>query len=204
MRRFLLTALLLGLSGAAGAAAEGAPEAAADAAINDPEPKVRLNTTLGNIDVVLFPDRAPLSVANFLRLVDDGFYDGLIFHRVIANFMIQAGGFDAEMNNREAPGTVANESSNGLKNRKYRLAMARMNDPDSAGAQFFINVRSNPHLDATSRKPGYSVFGEVIDGQDVVKQIELVDTVNFTMDDGSRMAAVPETPVVIIEATRLP
>lgn len=200
MRRFLLIVLLLGLSGAAGAAADAAAEAATD----DPEPKVRLQTTLGNIDLVLFPDRAPLSVANFLQLVDDGFYDGLIFHRVIANFMIQAGGFDAQMNYREAPGTVANESSNGLKNRKFRLAMARLNDPDSAGAQFFINVRSNPHLDATSRKPGYSVFGEVIDGQDVVEQIELVETVNFTMEDGSRMAAVPKTPVVIIEATRLP
>lgn len=203
MRRFLLIAALLGLSGAAHAAADTAAEAAA----NDPAPKVRLSTTLGNIDVVLFPDRAPLSVANFLQLVDDGFYDGLIFHRVIANFMIQAGGFDAEMNYREAPASVANESSNGLKNRKFRLAMARQNDPDSAGAQFFINVRTNPHLDATTRpprQPGYSVFGEVIDGQDVVEQIELVDTVNFTMEDGSRMAAVPETPVVIIEATRLP
>jgi len=200
MKKYLLMVLLLGLSGAIDAAAQDA----AGAAANDPEPKVRLTTTLGNIDVVLFPDRAPLSVANFLRLVDDGFYDGLIFHRVIANFMIQAGGFDAEMNYRDVPDTVANESSNGLKNRKFRLAMARQNDPDSAGAQFFINVRNNPHLDATSRQPGYSVFGEVIDGQDVVEQIELLDTTNFKMPDGSRMAAVPETPVVIIEATRLP
>ena len=200
MKKYLLMVLLLGLSGAIDAAAQDA----AGAAANDPEPKVRLTTTLGNIDVVLFPDRAPLSVANFLRLVDDGFYDGLIFHRVIANFMIQAGGFDAEMNYRDVPDTVANESSNGLKNRKFRLAMARQNDPDSAGAQFFINVRTNPHLDATSRQPGYSVFGEVIDGEDVVEQIELLDTTNFKMPDGSRMAAVPETPVVIIEATRLP
>ena len=204
MKKYLLMVLLLGLSGAIDAAAQDAAGAAAGAAANDPEPKVRLTTTLGNIDVVLFPDRAPLSVANFLRLVDDGFYDGLIFHRVIANFMIQAGGFDAEMNYRDVPGTVANESFNGLKNRKFRLAMARQNDPDSAGAQFFINVRTNPHLDATSRQPGYSVFGEVIDGQNVVQEIELVDTANFTMDDGSKMAAVPETPVVIIEATRLP
>ena len=204
MKKYLLMVLLLGLSGAIDAAAQCAAGAAAGAAANDPEPKVRLTTSLGNIDVLLFPDRAPLSVANFLRLVDDGFYDGLIFHRVIANFMIQAGGFDAEMNYREAPGTVANESFNGLKNRKFRLAMARQNDPDSAGAQFFINVRNNPHLDAKSRQPGYSVFGEVIDGQDVVQEIELVDTANFTMDDGSKMAAVPETPVVIIEATRLP
>ncbi len=200
MKKYLLMILLLSLSGAIDAAAQDA----AGAAVNDPEPKVRLTTTLGDIDVLLFPDRAPLSVANFLRLVDDGFYDGLIFHRVIANFMIQAGGFDAEMNYREAPGTVANESFNGLKNRKFRLAMARQNDPDSAGAQFFINVRTNPHLDATSRQPGYSVFGEVIDGQDVVEEIELVDTANFSLDDGSKMAAVPETPVVIIEATRLP
>jgi peptidyl-prolyl cis-trans isomerase A (cyclophilin A) len=138
-------------------------------------------------------------VTNFLRLVDDGFYDGLIFHRVIANFMIQTGGYDAGMNEREPPGTVPNESFNGLRNRTGTLAMARLEDPDSADAQFFINVNDNAHLDAAPGVPGYTVFGRVIAGMDVVTDIELADT-------GIRagMAAVPETPIVLERAERLP
>jgi len=167
-------------------------------------PKVRLTTTAGNIDIALYPERAPLTVANFLRLVDDGFYDGLIFHRVIANFMIQGGGYDAQMNYREPPATVANESFNGMRNRKYRIAMARQSHPDSADAQFFINVNNNTHLDARPGEPGYTVFGEVIAGHDVVEEIELADTINYDAGDGVRMAAVPETAIVITHAARLP
>lgn len=181
-----------------------AARAAAASSANDPTPTIRLTTTMGDIDIVLQPDRAPLTVANFLRLVEDGFYDGLIFHRVIANFMIQAGGYDPDMNYRAPPATVPNESFNGLRNRKYRVAMARQNDPDSADAQFFINVNNNTHLDASPGQPGYTVFGEVVAGHDVVEEIELADTINFDAGDGVRMAAVPETPIIITRAVRLP
>jgi peptidyl-prolyl cis-trans isomerase A (cyclophilin A) len=163
------------------------------------EPRVRLVTSLGNIDVELFPEKAPRTVANFLRLVDDGFYDGLIFHRVIANFMIQTGGYDVTMKEREPRGTIANESFNGLQNRSGTLAMARLADPDSAGAQFYINVNDNAHLDATPGVPGYTVFGRVIAGMDVVTDIELADT-------GIRagMAGVPDEPIVLERVQRLP
>lgn len=195
----MLTASLSdGVRAAAASAEATAPAKGAGA------PTVRLTTTLGDIDIALYPERAPLTVANFLRLVDDGFYDGLIFHRVIANFMIQAGGYDAQMNYREPPATVANESFNGQRNRKYRVAMARQSHPDSADAQFFINVNNNSHLDARPGEPGYSVFGEVVAGHDVVEEIELADTVNFDAGDGVRMAGVPETPIVITRAIRLP
>jgi len=163
------------------------------------EPRVRLTTTAGTIDVRLFPEKAPRTVANFLELVEAGFYDGLIFHRVIANFVIQAGGYDPDMAYREPPATVPNESLNGLRNRKGTLAMARLADPDSAEAQFFINVNDNTHLDAGPGRPGYTVFGEVIDGMAVVTAIELTNT-------GVRngMVGVPEDPIVIEKAMRLP
>lgn len=198
-RLFPLIALLslataIGTAGLAGSAtAEAAP--AADAAGH---PLVRLETSLGNIDIELYPDKAPESVANFLELVEEGFYDGLIFHRVVAGFVIQAGGYDAKLTYRDPPGTVVNESANGLTNRKYSVAMARLSDPDSADTQFFINVKHNPHLDGSRVAPGYTVFGQVIAGQEVVHEIELVDT---HLEAG--MAGVPETDVVILHARRL-
>ena len=161
-------------------------------------PTVRFSTTFGNIDIELYPDKAPLTVRNFLQLVDDGFYDGLVFHRVVANFVIQAGGYDENLNYREPPGTILNESKNGLPNRKGSIAMARLTDPDSASSQFFINTKHNPNLDATRGKPGYTVFGQVIAGMEVVAEIELVDT---HLEGG--MSGVPEKDVVISRATRL-
>lgn len=169
------------------------------AAAEEAAPRVRLTTTLGVIDLEMLPERAPRTVANFLRLVDDGFYDGLIFHRVIANFVIQAGGYDAAMAYREPPGTVPNESFNGLKNVRGTVAMARLADPDSADSQFFINVNDNAHLDAKPGQPGYTVFARVVAGMDVVTDIELVDTV-----PRAGMVGVPEEPVVIRSARRLP
>jgi peptidyl-prolyl cis-trans isomerase A (cyclophilin A) len=183
----LMLTAVLGLSAGSARAVEDAP------------PKVRLTTTLGVIDLELSPHRAPRTVANFLRLVDDGFYDGLIFHRVVANFVIQAGGYDATMNYREPPGTVPNESSNGLRNSRGSIAMARLSDPDSADSQFFINVKDNGHLDARPGQPGYTVFGRVIGGMDVVTEIELADTVRR-----GGMVGVPETAIVIEAARRLP
>lgn len=159
---------------------------------------VRLETTMGIVDIELYPDKAPESVANFLDLVDNQFYDGLVFHRVVANFVIQAGGYDDRLSYRAPPRTVANESSNGLSNKQYSVAMARLSDPDSADTQFFINVKHNPHLDGQRGKPGYTVFGQVIAGMDVVTAIELVDT---HVETG--MAGVPEEDVIITSAKRL-
>ena len=160
-------------------------------------PTVRLRTSLGTIDIELYPDKAPASVRNFLQLVDAGFYNGLVFHRVVANFVIQAGGYDADLNYREPPRKVPNESGNGLPNKKGSLAMARLADPDSADTQFFINVKHNPHLDGSRSKPGYSVFAQVIAGMEVVAEIELADT---HLEGG--MAGVPEDDIVILSAER--
>ncbi len=159
---------------------------------------VRFSTTAGPIDVVLYADQAPKTVANFLQLVDDGFYNGLIFHRVVAGFVIQTGGYDASMVYRESPRTVVNESRVGLANRKGTLAMARLEDPDSADTQFFINVQDNPNLNAKPGIPGYTVFGEVLSGMEVVEQIELTPVATR---DG--MQGVPTTPIVIEKAERI-
>lgn len=154
--------------------------------------RVRIETSAGEIVLTLLPERAPATVKNFLAHVNAGFYEGLVFHRVIANFVIQTGGYDAAMHYREPLGTVVNESANGLHNDRGTVAMARLDDPDSADAQFFINVRNNPHLDATSGKPGYTVFARVVEGMDVVEAIELAET---TIRNG--MAGVPVEPIVI-------
>ena len=172
-RRLCRAAFVLALGVGAPLPAAAASDSASDAESAD----VRIVTSLGNVDVALFEDQAPQTVANFLRLVDDGFYEGLIFHRVIANFVIQAGGYDAEMNYRQPPGTVVNESLNGLRNTRGTLAMARLADPDSADAQFFINVNDNAHLDAAPGAPGYTVFGKVVDGMEVVTAKDGLDAV---------------------------
>jgi len=161
-------------------------------------PRVQIETTKGLIVVELFPDKAPLSVANFLKLVDDEFYTGLVFHRVVANFVVQAGGYDAKLTYRPPPATVANESANGLRNQRGTLAMARQQHPDSADAQFFINMRDNPHLDPVSGRAGYSVFGKVIAGMEAAERIELSDT---SIQAG--MAGVPENPIEIISVSRV-
>ena len=170
----------------------------ATAANADEAPSVLLETSAGEIRIRLLPDKAPRTVDNFLQPADDGFYDGLIFHRVIANFVIQAGGYDAELNHRKPPRTVANESFNGLRNRRGTVAMARLSDPNSADAQFFINVNDNAHLDAKAGQPGYTVFGEVTAGMDAVTAIELSDT---QVRNG--MAGVPEAPIVIHRLRRV-
>jgi peptidyl-prolyl cis-trans isomerase A (cyclophilin A) len=161
-------------------------------------PQVALVTNVGEIQIELLPKFSPKHVSNFLALIDENFYVGLVFHRVIPNFMIQAGGYTENLTYRPTNRSVANESLNGLKNRKYTVAMARLDHPDSADTQFFINVGNNTHLDATPDGPGYSVFGRVISGRDVIETIELVDT---GISNG--MVAVPETPIVILATRRL-
>lgn len=161
-------------------------------------PQVALVTSVSEIEIELLPKFSPRHVSNFLTLIDENFYVGLVFHRVIPNFMIQAGGYTENLTYRPTNRSVANESLNGLKNRKYSVAMARLNHPDSGDTQFFINVGNNTHLDATSDGPGYTVFGRVISGRDVIETIELVDT---GISEG--MVAVPETPIIILETRRL-
>jgi peptidyl-prolyl cis-trans isomerase A (cyclophilin A) len=143
--------------------------------------RVKIATTKGDIVVELDPERAPITVENFLKYVDDKFYDGTIFHRVISNFMIQGGGFTREMNPfpKETRPPIKLESRNKLKNKRGAIAMARTGVPDSATAQFFINVVDNPNLDYPSPDGhGYAVFGEVVEGMDVVDKIRKVPTTN--------------------------
>ena len=162
------------------------------------KPTVEIVTNIGSMTVELWPEKAPQTVDNFLQLVDDEFYAGTIFHRVIAGFMIQCGGHEADMTSREAPRTVVNESVNGASNLRWTVAMARLPDPDSAGAQFYINVEDNVRLDAREGQPGYTVFGQLIAGKDVAERIELSETgvvQNFPN--------VPLKPVVIQVVQRL-
>ncbi len=165
----------------------------------DPLPRVKLTTSQGDIVVELDSAAAPKTVENFLAYVKDGFYDGVIFHRVIAGFMIQGGGFDADMKRKSSRPPIPNEADNGLSNRTGTLAMARTADPHSASAQFFINVKDNDFLDhrsKTSQGWGYCVFGRVVDGMEVVRAIENVPTTSR-----SGMRDVPKVPVVIKQAT---
>ncbi|MFT5580264.1 MAG: peptidyl-prolyl cis-trans isomerase A (cyclophilin A) [Paraglaciecola psychrophila] len=164
----------------------------AAAAESTENPLAIISTSKGDITVELFPQQAPLSVANFIRYAQSGFYDGTVFHRVIKRFMIQGGGFNKDMARKTTFEPVANESKNGLRNNRWTLAMARTMDPDSATAQFFINVNMNSSLDAGSGKLGYSVFGQVIDGQYVVQAIEKVP-----VQSSGRFANLPIEPVII-------
>ena len=159
-------------------------------------PQVVLKTEMGDILVELFPKAAPVSVDNFVKLVNDYHYDGLIFHRVISGFMIQAGGFTFDFSPRESSrGSIVNESSNGLKNKRGTLAMARMNDPDSASAQFFINHKSNGFLNPKGDNKGYAVFGAVVAGMNVVDAIAAVETQTLGYH-----ADVPVKPIRILSA----
>ncbi|OWL89258.1 peptidylprolyl isomerase [Halopseudomonas aestusnigri] len=161
-------------------------------------PRVQLTTNLGDIVVELNEEQAPISAANFLRYVEAGHYDGVIFHRVIPGFMIQTGGFDSNMRQRETGNPIKNEADNGLRNLRYTLAMARTGVVDSATSQFFINLDNNDFLDHGSRDFGYAVFGKVVSGEQVVETIGKVPT---TSRSGHQN--VPVNPVTIISATRL-
>ena len=140
------------------------------------ETQVRLNTSHGPILIELFDDQAPATVDNFLAYVRDGFYENTIFHRVIPGFVIQGGGFTADFQRKSTRAPVENEAGNGLKNRRGTLSMARTNDPDSATSQFFINLDDNAFLDRQPGKPGYAVFGRVIEGMDTVEAIAAIPT----------------------------
>jgi len=192
-----MTSTLTALIAAAVLLAPGqAPEKSPAPSKPAPEgPVVVLSTSVGNITLALFPDKAPLSVDNFLKYVRAGHYDGTIFHRVKPRFMIQGGGMDAKMQERPTRPAIKNEASNGLSNKRGTLAMARTNDPDSATAQFFINVVDNGFLDYKPGSAGYAVFGEVTQGMDVVDRIVAMPTTSKGPHEN-----VPLTPVVIKSA----
>ena len=164
----------------------------------DGREQVLLETSKGDIVIEVYADQAPETAKNFLRLVDSGFYTDLIFHRVIPGFMIQTGGYDARLNYSDPPRQVPNESDNVLKNLRGFVAMARKNHPDSASSQFYINVGSNPRLDSRPGQAGYTVFGRVVSGMDVVSAIE-----NTPTQRRNGMANVPIEAVVIKSAKRL-
>lgn len=174
-----------------------APALAADA--QPGKVLVKLETSKGDIVLELNKEKAPVTVANFLKYVKSGHYDGTIFHRVINGFMIQGGGFDMTMREKPTGAPIKNEADNGLKNGLYTIAMARTSDPQSASAQFFINVKDNRPLDFRSKTTegwGYAVFGVVVDGKRVVDEIKGVSTTRKGMYDD-----VPVQPVVIKKAS---
>jgi len=162
---------------------------------------VLMHTNFGDITIELNYEKAPITAANFEQYVRDGFYDGVIFHRVIDGFMVQGGGFDVSMDQKETRANIENEADNGLTNDEGTLAMARTMDPHSASAQFFINVGDNAFLNHSGKNSqgwGYAVFGKVVDGMDVVNVIKKVST---TSKSGHQ--DVPADPVVIESATMI-
>lgn len=162
------------------------------AALAQTAPQVRFQTSMGDFVVEVYPDKAPKTVENFLRYVKDKHYDGTVFHRVINNFMIQGGGYTESKSERPTRPPVPLEALNGLKNDLGTVAMARTSDPNSATAQFFVNVKNNDFLNAKGPADGYTVFGKVTSGMDVVNKIKVAPT---------GPGDVPQTPIVINSAT---
>src|SRR5690606_39061011 len=182
-----------------GSAAQAASSNSTEGTSMSTNPRVSIQTSQGPILIELNAEKAPKTVENFLTYVNEGFYDGTVFHRVINNFMVQGGGFDASMKQKQTNAPVENEADHGLKNNRYTLAMARTSDPHSATAQFFINVADNDFLNFTAPPPngwGYAVFGKVIEGTEIVDKIKTVKTGNkgFHQD-------VPTEDVIIEKAT---
>jgi peptidyl-prolyl cis-trans isomerase A (cyclophilin A) len=177
-----------------GEPAEKKPAGKKQAAAN---PVVALSTTFGDITIELNPEKAPITVKNFLAYVDAGFYDGTIFHRVIPEFMIQGGGFTKDMKQKQTQPPIKNEADNGLRNSRGTITMARTSDINSATSQFFVNLKENTFLDHMVRDFGYAVFGKVIKGMEVVDKIAAVRTGNRGMQQN-----VPIEPVIIKSARR--
>jgi len=169
-------------------------------------PRVLMKTSDGDIVIELYAEKSPVTVQNFLSYVDAGYYDGTVFHRVISNFMIQGGGFTTEMKEKPTRDPIVNESSNKLHNTRGTLAMARTSDPNSATAQFFINQRSNLRLDWTPGNEGYAVFGEVVEGMQVVDIIALTETGAASVETSRGPAVfqdVPVKPIVVLSVSRM-
>lgn len=161
-------------------------------------PQVVMETTLGNFTITLYPEKAPITVKNFLAYVDSGFYEGTIFHRVIPRFMAQGGGFTTDMAQKPTLDPIVNEARNGLHNERGMIAMARTNDPNSANSQFFINYKMNLNLDWSPRSAGYAVFGQVTEGMEVVDEMALQPSGRVGHYDD-----VPVKPIIILKAYRV-
>ncbi len=171
---------------------------AKEANMSETQTKVKFTTNLGAFVVQLDTDKAPITTANFITYVTEGFYSGTIFHRIIPDFMAQGGGFDTDFNQKDVHDPIANEANNGLANDRGTLAMARTSDPDSATGQFFINYKNNDFLNHTSPTPsgwGYAVFGHVIEGMDIVDAMTEIPTGNRNMHQD-----VPKTDIVVENA----
>ena len=196
---FVLALVLIAAPAAFSQEAPAQEAPAQEAPAQQAAPQVTIQTSMGPITIELYPDKAPNTVKNFLNYVDDSFYDGTIFHRVIPGFMVQGGGFTPDMNKKRTQGPLLNEADNGLKNDRGTLAMARTNDPHSATAQFFINVVDNDSLNHTSKTArgwGYTVFARVIEGMEIVDAISKVPT-----GVKNRMRDVPQEPVMLEKVT---
>ncbi|MBD2859126.1 peptidylprolyl isomerase [Spongiibacter sp. KMU-158] len=188
--RALSLALLLLFSGTALSETSSAEAASSETTAH---PTVTLHTSKGDIRIELYPERAPVTVANFLNYARSGHYNGTIFHRVIKRFVIQGGGFDKDLFEKPTGDSIINEAKTAkMNNERWTVAMARTDDPNSARAQFFINLRMNLSLDARAGNPGYAVFGKVIEGQNVARDISLSKTGQIAMFDD-----VPLEPITI-------
>jgi len=172
---------------------------AANAVAASDHPKVRVATNAGDFVIELDAGRAPLSVENFLQYVEEGFYEGVLFHRVVSGFVVQAGGFDAEMKPKTARTPIANESGNGLSNQRMTVAMARTGDPHSADAQFFVNLSDNVSLDPKPSRWGYAVFGRVISGTEIIDDIGHRATTTK-----GQFSELPADPVIIEKVELVP
>ncbi len=159
---------------------------------------IRFETTLGDFSIEFFEKEAPVSVANFLKYIDDGFFDGTIFHRIVSGFVIQGGGFTEDMTQKKTLPPIKNEADNGLKNSRGSLSMARTNDVNSATSQFFVNLKDNDFLDHTRGNFGYAVFARVTDGMDVIDKIAAVETGRRRGFDD-----VPVEPVIMKSVHRI-
>ena len=187
--RKIMIALALALASSLALAADKVPA----------HPHILIETTMGDIKLELDGKLAPITVDHFLKLVDSGFYDGLIFHRVIPGFMAQGGGYTPGLELKEDEATIPNESGNGMSNMRGTIAMARTNDPHSANTQFFINVADNVRLDSGNNRWGYAVFGYVIEGMEVVDEIVSART----GPQGKLRSDVPTVPIVIKKISRV-
>ncbi len=200
LSQFVLSLILtFPLAGLTNAAEPTEQQAAKEAPKAKPaRPLVVMQTNLGDMVIELFPDKAPKSVENFLAYVDDGFYNGVIFHRVIAGFMVQGGGFDTQYQRKATRAPIVNESDNRLPNKRGTLSMARTNAPNSATTQFFINLNDNPSLDWKPNRPGYAVYGRVIKGIEVIDKMAALPQGNHS----GVFVNAPNDQVVITKAFR--
>ncbi|MXZ43868.1 MAG: peptidyl-prolyl cis-trans isomerase [Gammaproteobacteria bacterium] len=178
MKKYRFLIILFSLGFMANVIAQDTENGNEETEEEEENPKVLFDTSLGTFMVELYADKAPLTVQHFLKLIDEDYYDGLIFHRVVKDFVIQTGSFNQEIEHQEVEDTVKNEAGNGLSNEKGTLSMARGEDPDSASSDFFINLKDNVGLDKEGRPDnphGYAVFGKVIRGMDVIEKIAEVE-----------------------------